>query len=179
LRGFIEKEFGMFGLKLLVGKVKEAVICLSAGRVTLPYPYKPIEVPDHFRGLPLVDAARCIGCGGCVSVCPANLISVEDDGPRALFTWQLERCTFCGRCAEVCPEEAVAMTRRFETATDNLGDLRMEVEVFMGSCNRCGRCYSTQTPLDAPHPRGHHDERVAELCDWEKRRGAPRPKQTA
>ena len=166
----------MLGFKLLRGKLKEAVICLSAGRVTLPYPYKPLETPEDFRGLPLVDASRCIGCGGCVSVCPPNLISVEDRGPTARFAWHLERCTYCGRCAEVCPEEAVSMTQQFETATDNLKDLLMEVEVFMGTCNRCGRCYRTQTPLDPPHPRSHHNERVAQLCQWKEGDGPPRTK---
>jgi hydrogenase-4 component H len=165
----------MLGLKLLRGKVKEAIICLSAGRVTLPYPYKPLVVPEHFRGMPLVDASRCIGCGGCVSVCPANLIDVVDDGPKATFTWHLDRCTYCGRCAENCPEEAVKMTDQFETATNDLKDLLMEVEVFMGSCNRCGRCYRTQTPLDPPHLRRFHEERVDQLCDWTGE-GAPKPK---
>jgi hydrogenase-4 component H len=155
----------VFGLKLLRGKVKEAVICLSAGRVTLPYPYAPADPAADFRGLPRVEGSRCIGCGGCVSVCPSNLISVEDDGPLARFTWMLERCTYCARCAEVCPEDAVSMSPSFETATNDLSDLRMTVEVFMASCNRCGRCYRTQTPLDVPHARTYHDRRVEALCD--------------
>ncbi len=163
----------MLGLKLLRGKIKEAALCLSAGRVTLPYPFRPLEAPEGFRGLPQVDASRCIGCGGCVSVCPPNLITVEDDGPKARFVWHQERCTYCGRCAEVCPEDAVSMTRQFETATNDLKDLLMEVEVFMSSCNRCGRCYRTQTPLDPPHPRSHHEERVARLCRWDDGASAP------
>ena len=154
----------MLGLKLLRGKLKEAYICLAAGRVTLPYPFAPAEPAPGFRGLPTVDASRCIGCGGCVSVCPPQAVTVIDDGPLARFTWTLARCTYCGRCAENCPEEAVKMTQRFETATDNLDDLTTTVEVFMASCNRCGRCYRTQSPIDPPHPRTHHDLRVATLC---------------
>ena len=154
----------MFGLTLLRGKLKEALICLSAGRVTLPYPFAPAPPAEGFRGLPQVDAARCIGCGGCLSVCPSNLIAVRDDGPKAHFTWTLARCTYCGRCAEVCPEKAVSMTGRFETATGDIDDLTTEVDVFMGSCNRCGRCFKTQTPLDPAHPRAHHEARVAGLC---------------
>ncbi len=154
----------MLGLKLLRGKLKEAYICLAAGRVTLPYPFAPAEPAPGFRGLPTVDASRCIGCGGCVSVCPPQVISVVDEGPLARFTWALARCTYCGRCAENCPEEAVQMTQRFETATDDLADLTLTVEIFMALCNRCGRCYRTQSPIDPPHPRAYHDQRVAALC---------------
>ena len=155
----------MFGMKLLRGKLEEALICLSAGRVTLQYPYVPAEAPPGFRSLPQVDASRCIGCGGCVSVCTPSLIAVEDDGPRATFTWSLARCTYCGRCAEVCPEDAVEMTPRFENATNEVRDLTMTVEVFMASCNRCGRCYRTQTPLDPPHVRAFHEKRLEALCE--------------
>jgi len=31
-------------------KLKEAVICLGAGRVTLPYPFEPTHAPPKFRG---------------------------------------------------------------------------------------------------------------------------------
>ena len=46
----------------------------------------------------------------------------------------------------------------------NLDDLTVTLEVFMASCNRCGRCYRTQSPIDPPHPRTHHEERVTMLC---------------
>ncbi len=157
------KKIPPFGL--LSAKIKEAIICLSAGRVTLRYPFVPAPPAERFRGLPQVDATRCIGCGGCLSVCSPNAISVEDEGPRARFTWTLARCTYCGRCAEVCPQDAVEMTSRFETATTDIADLTMTVELFMGSCNRCGRCYRTQTPIDPPHPRLHHQNRVERLCE--------------
>jgi len=155
----------MLGLRLVRGKVKEAVICLGAGRVTLPYPFAPADPAEGFRGLPEVDPNRCIGCGGCASVCPSHLITIEDRGPVAIFTWTLARCTYCARCAEVCAEKAVSMSPSFESATGDVGDLTMTVEVFMGSCNRCGRCYRNQTPIDPPHPRPHHEERVSWFCE--------------
>jgi hydrogenase-4 component H len=155
----------VLGLTLLRGKLKEAAICLGAGRVTLDYPFTAAEAPAGLRGLPTVNASRCIGCGGCLSVCPPNLITVEDNGPLARFTWNLARCTSCARCADACPEEAVSMSPAFENATDSLSDLVMTVEVFMASCNRCGRCYRTQTPLDPPHPRAHHGHRVEAICE--------------
>lgn len=151
--------------RFLRAKYREARLCLSAGRVTLPYPYEPVEPPPGFRGLPAVDASRCTGCGGCASVCTPGLIAVDDEGPRARFTWSLARCIYCGRCAEVCPEDAVTMSAAFETATADAATLTMTVDVFMGSCNRCGRCYRTRTPLDPPLPRTHHEARVAAICD--------------
>jgi len=65
------------------------------------------------------------------------------------------------------------MTQRFETATDTLDDLRLTVDVFMASCNRCGRCYRTRTPLDPIHPRPFHDGRVEALCEQWKGRAEP------
>jgi len=164
----------VFGLTLLRGKLKEVAICLRAGRVTLAYPFAPADPAPGFRGLPRVEASRCIGCGGCLSVCPSTLITVEDTGPLAKFTWNLARCTSCARCADACPEDAVSMAPLFENATDTLADLICTVEVFMASCNRCGRCYRTQTPLDPPHPRAYHEGRVDAICDkWSEGRATP------
>lgn len=151
--------------KMFRAKFREAPICLSAGRVTLPYPYEPAEPAPGFRGLPEVNASRCIGCGGCASVCTPALIAIADEGPRARFTWSLARCTYCARCADVCPEDAVSMSGGFETATGDIRDLTMTVDVFMGSCNRCGRCYRTVTPLDEPYPRSHHEARLEAICE--------------
>ena len=51
----------------VLSKLKEAVICLKAGRVTLPYPVQARPVPEKFRGRPIFDAAKCIGCAGCAN----------------------------------------------------------------------------------------------------------------
>jgi hydrogenase-4 component H len=134
---------------MLLSKVREAVICLRAGRVTLPYPAQPRPPAPGFRGQIAVDADLCIGCGGCANVCPAGVVVVRDldQHTRALdFVWR--RCTYCGRCEEVCPEEAIRLTERFETATDDPADLSFTVEIFMGPCQRCGRCFAPPTPLE-------------------------------
>ena len=62
----------------VLSKLKEAVICLRAGRVTLPYPAQARPVPEKFRGRPIFDAAKCIGCAGCANNCPAREILVVD-----------------------------------------------------------------------------------------------------
>jgi len=134
---------------MILSKLKEALICFKAGRVTLPYPFAPREPEDGFHGRVVVDAEKCVGCGGCAEVCPPRCIEVSDpNAEKRVLDFFLERCTYCARCAEVCPEEAVTVTKEFETATNDRQDMHMHVEVFMSTCRRCGRCYEPPTPLD-------------------------------
>jgi hydrogenase-4 component H len=134
---------------MILSKLKEAIICLRAGRVTLPYPFAPRPPAAGFRGLVSVDAEKCIGCGGCANVCTPRAIVVTDPSQdRRVIEFFLERCTYCARCAEVCQEKAITVTEQFETATNDVNDLHLKVELFMGSCQRCGRCFEPATPLD-------------------------------
>jgi hydrogenase-4 component H len=126
-------------------KIKEAIICFKAGRVTSPFPLGPEPNPPQggFRGKIAVEVEKCIGCGGCANVCPPRLIKITDtDQIRTL------RCTYCGRCAEVCPEGAITMTREYQLATNDLNDLYLRSELYMGTCGRCGRCFKPKTILD-------------------------------
>jgi len=130
-------------------KLKEALICLRAGKVTLPYPLAPMEAPEGFRGRVTLDVSKCIGCGGCAEVCPTRLIKISDPSPeKRILEFELERCVHCGRCEEVCPEGAITLSREFETATTDNKQLRLRAEIFMGPCQRCGRCYPPPTVLD-------------------------------
>jgi len=131
---------------VLLSKLREAIICLKAGRVTLPRPQVPRE---RFRGKITVDPDLCIGCGGCANVCPAGVIVIYDtDQLTRVLEFHWGRCTYCGRCEEVCPERAVRLTAEFETATNSAEDMTLRIEVFMGPCQRCGRCFRPPTPLE-------------------------------
>ena len=133
----------------LWSKLAETMICLRAGRVTLPYPTEAHPAPADFRGRPVFDAVRCIGCAGCANNCPARAILVFDPSQEIRVVQYLgRRCTYCGRCAEVCPEKAIVMSAEFETATDRVGDLDQRLELFMSTCQRCGRCFKDETALE-------------------------------
>jgi hydrogenase-4 component H len=134
---------------MLLSKLREALICFRAGRVTLGYPFTPREPPPGFRGKIVVDPDRCFGCGGCAHVCPAGVITVRDaDQYTRELDFHWSRCTYCGRCAEVCPEGAITLSPQFETATNRREDMEIHLRVFMGPCQRCGRCFTPPTPLE-------------------------------
>jgi len=116
------------------------------GVVTLKYPFEAEPVPENFRGMPHWDHEKCIGCGGCANHCPARTILVRDVCQELrVMLYDASRCTFCGRCEEVCPEDAITMTDKFELATDDKGDNTERMELFMLTCQRCGRCYDMET----------------------------------
>jgi hydrogenase-4 component H len=139
-----------------LSKLRESCLGLHAGRVTLPYPAEPRPAPPNFRGRPIFDPAKCIGCGGCASNCPAREILILDVCQELRILKYLgRRCTFCGRCAEVCPEKAITMSSEFETATNTVTDLRQQLDLFMSTCQRCGRCFKETSPLDQLKLRGY------------------------
>jgi ferredoxin len=54
----------------------------------------------------------------------------------------------CGRCQAACGYEAVHLVPDYELATPQRADLLVEQRIFMGVCDRCGRCFVPLHPLD-------------------------------
>ncbi len=52
---------------------------------------------------PVVDAARCVGCGECAASCPVQTISIS--GGKAHI--EKKRCIRCFCCQEMCPVKAI------------------------------------------------------------------------
>jgi len=137
-------------------KLEETLICLKAGRVTLPYPAEAKPVPETFRGRPVFDAAKCIGCAGCANNCSARAILVFDPCQEIrILKYIGARCTYCARCAEVCPEKAITMSREFENGTNASADLNQRLELFMSTCQRCGRCFTEPSALEQLKLKGY------------------------
>ena len=129
----------------LTSKIKQVLLVLKPGVVTLKYPFEPHPVPKNFRGAPHWDHHKCVGCGACSDHCSSRTILVRDICQEIrVMLYDGSRCTYCGKCADVCPEKAITMTERFELATENTDDLTERMELFMLTCQRCGRCYDME-----------------------------------
>lgn len=52
------------------------------------------------------DREECVDCGACISVCPKEVFSFNED-------WELKvnirRCILCGRCVISCPHQALSL----------------------------------------------------------------------
>ena len=53
-----------------------------------------------------INSEKCVGCGGCIDLCPSIAISMIDD----IVTIDDQLCTECGICVKVCPMNAPIQT---------------------------------------------------------------------
>ena len=95
--------------------------------VTQQYPEEPTELAPRWRGTHVMEVhddgrPKCVACGLCPTVCPANCIRLvggeDDQGNRYPIVYEIDefRCIFCGMCQEVCPVEAIHVGQHFENA---------------------------------------------------------------
>jgi Ni,Fe-hydrogenase III small subunit/NAD-dependent dihydropyrimidine dehydrogenase PreA subunit len=82
----------------------------------------PPKLPDRYRGLPLIDSAKCpASCRKCADACPTNAISINDS-----VKLDLGRCLFCTDCIDACPEGAIEYSQNFHQAVRVREDLVLD-----------------------------------------------------
>ncbi len=87
---------------------------------TVDFPKVHPPLSERFRGLPVVDAAKCSsGCEACVAVCPVGAVFVDRQGPII----DMGRCLFCDACAHACPNGALRFGGDFHLAARRREDL--------------------------------------------------------
>lgn len=61
----------------------------------------------HKTASAVIEADRCVGCGGCIAACPSQSISIAADGKPTLT----KMCTGCSACWDYCPEAGLRVER--------------------------------------------------------------------
>lgn len=107
------------------GKIaKEAIKNAVKGPMTLNYPFEKKGVPSGFRGTIEHSIEKCIGCGNCARVCPANAIEMREDPQERtntgkIPTYKVWKCITCGDCVDICPTDALHHTKNYHNAEYN------------------------------------------------------------
>lgn len=87
---------------------------------TISFPKGEPQLPDRYRGLPILNEAGCeTGCRACLEECPTGALA-KTDGRLSL---DLGRCLFCSRCERACPAGAVRFGRDYRQAVRSRNDL--------------------------------------------------------
>jgi Ni,Fe-hydrogenase III small subunit/ferredoxin len=102
---------------------------LRQGHGTIAYPFGPApRVSDRFRGLPVIDAAKCRDeCRACIEACPTEALGRPKEQPEL----DLGRCLFCTECVTACPEGAIGYTLDFRLATRRREDLVLKGQALV------------------------------------------------
>jgi formate hydrogenlyase subunit 6/NADH:ubiquinone oxidoreductase subunit I len=107
-------------MKLKVGAMLPEVFRhLFRRPATIECPFVDVPTAKAYRGKPVMDPLKCIGCNRCVMDCPAEALEIrkeyeyknEQGKPvrRFSMTLYIDRCTHCSQCEESCPVDAIRM----------------------------------------------------------------------
>lgn len=136
----------LFQLRVL----KEAFTALFTGPYTTKFPFEPHKPAEKFRGKPVPDEEKCIGCGACAEVCPSSAIEVIDDveNRKRKVIWHYDKCIFCGQCEANCTTgEGVHQGHEFDLTVFDRKELTQGVEMELVICEGCGAVIATKKHL--------------------------------
>jgi len=128
----------------------EAIRALLFGPYTSKFPYRPSPAAHRFRGKIEFDFDKCILCGACVEVCPANARDQFDDRTKGVRreVYHPERCIYCGHCVAHCTtKEGIRHTQEYDLAEITRDGYELSIEKDLIFCVQCGEVITTRAQL--------------------------------
>ncbi len=95
--------------------IDRAFVDASVAEIVIDVPDEDVEkVAATFRDHGVVvhemdtpirfEEEECVQCGACISVCPLEVFSCNEDGTISMY---LKRCVLCKTCITMCPHGAL------------------------------------------------------------------------
>lgn len=133
-------------------ELKEAIISLFSPAFTTRFPAEPSIAPPAYRGKGKFHDDKCIGCGACVEVCPADAIEKIDrtnaNPPMRTLVRHDDICIFCGQCQALCTTgEGIECTCEYELSVFDRADCAVSVDKELLICDMCGEIIGAKDQL--------------------------------
>ncbi len=110
---------------------------LRQGYRTTPFPVEQPNLPEEFRGLPIIGSQDCLeNCQRCAEECPTEVIQIikqntdEANGPKQGIQIDLGNCLFCTICQDNCPVEKIKYSRNHSLAATSRNDLMVREKKY-------------------------------------------------
>ena len=138
--GSIRDYFGDIG-EALTTTVKGMGVTLRHFRkeppITVQYPHERLPLPPSYRGVHILDQAKCIDCKLCAKACPVDCIEIEAVHHGRILEWQkfaidYKKCIFCEFCIPPCPKDCIHMTSEYEMATTDPNSMVEDLLTWTG-----------------------------------------------
>ena len=111
-------------------------------------PELPEKIWFHKTAAAVIDANRCVGCGGCIAACPSRSIGVAEDGRPTL----VKMCTGCSACWDYCPLAGLRVERLAKLFTDEQDkafDIS-DVNLIPGDGRGANRSFDSKSQVEEP-----------------------------
>ncbi|MCK5271878.1 MAG: 4Fe-4S binding protein [Sedimentisphaerales bacterium] len=133
-------------------ELKEALKSFFSPAYTTKFPHKPAPAPPAYRGKGKFHEDKCIGCGACAEVCPADAIEKIDEPeanpPVRTLIRHDDICIFCGQCQALCTTgEGIECTNEYELSTFDRTMCAVFVQKELVICDMCNKVIGTKDHL--------------------------------
>jgi ech hydrogenase subunit C len=134
-----------------------------------------LEIPEGFRGEPIVSSNKCIGCGACMNSCPSGAVEISDADAGRIIKFTHKDCISCATCEEICPNEAIKLTYEDKPWFEDKEVATSEATIELKKCSLCGSPFVPSKQVDwalkkfeekLPIPKEVHDQllRNSSIC---------------